>query len=66
MEIEVVNNQIEKAIKELKRRLIREGVFKEISKRRFFLKPSVRKKLKREEAEKKRIKDKRRMQNKLI
>ncbi|KAK3608910.1 hypothetical protein CHS0354_006951 [Potamilus streckersoni] len=56
----VVNNQVEKAIKELKRKLIREGVFKEISKRRFYLKPSVKAKLKREEAEKRKIKDRRR------
>ena len=66
MEIEVVNNQIEKAIKELKRKLIREGVFKEISKRRYFLKPSVRKKLKREEAEKKRIKERRRIHSRVL
>ena len=53
----VVNNQVDRAMRELKRKLIREGLFKELSKRRFFAKPSVRIKVKREEAEKRRNKD---------
>ena len=60
MEIKVVNNQVERAMRELKRLLIREGLFKEIKKRRYYAKPSVRNKLKREEAEKTRHKDRKR------
>ncbi|OGG97688.1 MAG: 30S ribosomal protein S21, partial [Candidatus Lambdaproteobacteria bacterium RIFOXYD12_FULL_49_8] len=41
MEIKVVNNQVERAMRELKRLLIREGLFKEIKKRRYYAKPSV-------------------------
>ena len=57
MEVKVVNNQVERAMRDLKKKLIREGLFKELSKRRFYYKPSVRIKLKREEAEKRRIKE---------
>lgn len=57
MEVKVVNNQVERAMRDLKKKLIREGLFKELSKRRFYFKPSVRTKLKREEAEKRRIKE---------
>jgi len=37
--------------------LIREGLFKELKKRKFYIKPSVAKRLKREAAEKQRNKD---------
>lgn len=60
MIVKVVNNQVERAMRDLKRKLIREGLFKEISKRRFYSKPSVRLKVKREEAEKRRHKDRKR------
>ncbi len=60
MIVKVYNNQCERALKELKRKLIREGLFKDLSKRRYYLKPSVKGKLKREEAEKRRQKDKKR------
>lgn len=60
MEVKVINNQVERSIRELKRLLIREGLFKELKKRRYFYKPSVKRKMKREEAEKTRHKDRKR------
>ena len=60
MKITVVNNQVERAMRELKRMLIREGLFKELKKRRFYSKPSIRGKVKREDAEKTRHKDRKR------
>ncbi|MCP4749532.1 MAG: 30S ribosomal protein S21 [Proteobacteria bacterium] len=60
MEVKVVNNQVESAMLKLKRQLIREGLFKELKKRKYYSKPSVRLKLKREEAEKTRHKDRKR------
>ena len=53
MEITVSNN-LEKAMRVLKRKLIREGVFKELKARRFYEKPSERRKRKEKEAHKKR------------
>jgi len=52
----VVYDDIEKALKALKKKMAQEGVFKEIKKRRFYEKPSERKKRKREEAERRRRK----------
>jgi len=60
MEVKVINNQVEGAMQKLKRQLIREGLFKELKKRRYFAKPSVKAKHKREEAEKARHKDRKR------
>ena len=60
MLVRVTNNLVDRAIKELKRKLIREGLFKDLSKKRYFLQPSERKKKKREEAEKRRQKDRKR------
>ncbi len=57
MEVFVRNGNVDQAMKILKKKLIRESTFKELSKRRYFSKPSVRKRVKREEAEKRRIKD---------
>lgn len=57
MEVKVINNQVESAMQKLKRQLIREGLFKDLKKRRYYSKPSIRAKLKREEAEKARHKD---------
>ena len=56
MEIRVFGNNIEKAIKDLKIRLQKEGIFKELKNRRFYEKPSVREKRKRIEAQKKKMK----------
>ena len=56
MEIKVVGQNIEKAIKLLKREAEKEGLFRELKKRRFYEKPSVKKKNKQREAQKKRAK----------
>ena len=55
--IEVKDGNMSKAMMQLKRTLIREGLFKEIKKRKYYLKPSVARALKREAAEKQRNKD---------
>lgn len=49
----VVENNIEKAMKVLKRKLIKEGLFKELKSRRYYEKPSERKKRKHKESVKK-------------
>ena len=56
MDIKVYGNDIEKALKSLKRQLQKEGLFKEIKQRSFYEKPSVREKRKKREAAKKRSK----------
>ena len=56
MKVIVQNNQIEKAIKDLKRKLTKEGFFSEIKERRFYDKPSVQKKKKQAKAAKRRRK----------
>ena len=56
MEIKVFGNDLEKALKSLKRQLQKEGLFKEIKQRSFFEKPSVKEKRKKREARKKRMK----------
>lgn len=55
MEIRV-DGDIEKALKLLKRKLQKEGVLKELKKRRYYEKPSVKLKTKQREARKKRAK----------
>ncbi len=40
MKVEVRNNNLDRALKVLKRKLIDEGVFKELQERRFYEKPS--------------------------
>ena len=57
IKIEVRDHNVGKAIIQLKRSLIREGLFKELKKRKHYIKPSVAKRLKREAAEKQRNKD---------
>jgi small subunit ribosomal protein S21 len=52
-----VGQNLEKAMRVLKRKLIREGVFKELKSRRFYEKPSEKRKRKEKEAKKKRRKD---------
>ena len=56
MEIKVYGNNIDKAIRDLKNKLQKEGFFKELKKRRYYDKPSVKEKQKRAEARKKRSK----------
>jgi small subunit ribosomal protein S21 len=55
--IQVRDGNVGKSMMQLKRTLIREGLFKELKKRKFYIKPSVAKRLKREAAEKQRNKD---------
>lgn len=57
IEITVGQNNLEKAMRVLKRKLIREGVFKELKSRRYYEKPSEKEKRKRKEAVKKRRKE---------
>jgi len=61
MEIKVIDGDVNKAVKKLKRRLQQEGIFREIKKRRFYQKPSIRRRMKREEAERRLRKKLRRM-----
>ncbi|MBI5848763.1 MAG: 30S ribosomal protein S21 [Nitrospirae bacterium] len=56
MDIKVTGNDIEKALKVLKRQLQKEGLFREIKQRSFYEKPSEKDKRKRREAQKKRLK----------
>jgi len=56
MQVIVHNNQIEKAIRDLKKKLRQEGFFAEIKERRFYDKPSVQRKKKRAKAAKRRRK----------
>ena len=46
-----------RAMQKLKNKLIQEGLFAELKKRRFYAKPSLKKRLKREEAARTRVKD---------
>ena len=46
-----------RAMQKLKNKLIQEGLFQELKRRRFYAKPSLRKRLKREEAARTRVKD---------
>ena len=56
MQVKVHNNDIERAIKELKRKLIKEGVLMELKERRYYDKPSVKIKKKRIKAAKRNMK----------
>ena len=46
-----------RVIQKLKNKLIQEGLFAELKRRRFYAKPSLKKRLKREEAARQRVKD---------
>lgn len=63
MLVNVFQNQIDKALRTLKRQIIREGLFKELKNRRFYEKPSVKKRRKIKEAKKKRKRAMRRWQS---
>jgi len=56
LEIIVYKNDIEKAIRDLKRTMQRDGILKELKKRRFYEKPSIKKKRKQMEAQRRRRK----------
>ena len=51
------NDSVERAITKLKNIVIKEGLYKELKDRRYYAKPSKKKKLKREEAARQRVKD---------
>jgi small subunit ribosomal protein S21 len=56
LEIRVQSRDIEKALRNLKKKLQLDGVFGELKKRRFYEKPSVKKKRKQLEAQKRKRK----------
>ncbi len=56
MEIKVSGNNVEGALKVLKRKLQKEGLFREIKQRKSYEKPSEKEKRKRRDALKRRIK----------
>ena len=58
-EVSVETNNIERAMKSLKRKLIREGFYKQIKQRRYFEKPCEARKRKAKEAAKRIKKEKR-------
>jgi small subunit ribosomal protein S21 len=60
LEIKVQGDQIESAIKSLKRQLIKDGILKELKNRRAYEKPSIKKKRKQREARRRRQKAARR------
>ena len=51
------NDSMERAMTKLKNIVIKEGLYKELKDRRYFSKPSLKKRLKREEAARTRVKD---------
>ena len=50
-----------RAMQKLKNKLISEGLFQELKRRRFYAKPSLKRRLKREEAARTRVKDQRKL-----
>jgi len=61
IEIQITDKMpLEKAMRILKKKLVKEGVFKELKVRRFYEKPSERAKRKKDEAKRRRKKFKRR------
>ena len=51
------NDSMERAITKLKNIVIKEGLYKELKDRRYYAKPSLKRRLKREEAARQRVKD---------
>ncbi len=56
IEVAVDNDNVDRALRALKRKMANEGVYKELKKRKFFLKPSEQRKRKQREAERRRRK----------
>jgi len=54
VKIEVFENQIEAALKQLKKQMLKDGVFQEMKRRAYYEKPSVKRKRKQALARKKR------------
>jgi small subunit ribosomal protein S21 len=64
LEIKVNDNDLETALRVLKRKLQRDGLMGELKKRRYYEKPSVKLKTKQREAQKRKARNtRRRMQN---
>jgi small subunit ribosomal protein S21 len=63
LEVKVIDNDIEKALKILKNKLSKSGLFKELKVRRAYEKPSVKKKRKTIEARRRLAKVQRRRSN---
>lgn len=61
LKIEVFDNQIDAALKSLKKQMLKDGVFQEMKRRAAYEKPSVKRKRKQAAARKKRRKAMRRM-----
>ena len=61
LKIEVFDNQIEVALKALKKQMLKDGLFQEMKRRAHYEKPSVKKKRKAAQARKKRRKALKRM-----
>lgn len=57
MEIRVNGNDVEKALKILKRQMQKDGLLRELKERRYYDKPSVKLRKKQREAQKRRIKN---------
>jgi small subunit ribosomal protein S21 len=57
LEIKVNGNDVEKALKILKRQLQKDGLLRELKERRFYEKPSVKSRRKQREAHKRRMKN---------
>ncbi len=53
MKIDVFENQIEPALKALKKKMVKDGVFQEMKRRAFYEKPSIRRRRKQARARKK-------------
>jgi small subunit ribosomal protein S21 len=56
LEIRVNDRNIEKALRLLKRKMQTDGLFRELKNRRFYEKPSLKKKRKRRESQKRKLK----------
>ncbi len=63
MEIKVHNDDLNKAMKVMKRKLQQDGFFRDLKKRRFYEKPSMRRKRKQAEARRRMLKRMRKMQH---
>jgi len=60
LEVKVDDRNIDKAMRQLKKKLQNDGLFRELKRRRFYEKPSLKKKRKQLEAQKRRQKSQKR------
>jgi len=56
VKIQVIDNQIEAALKQLKKQMLKDGLYQEMKRRQHYEKPSVKRKRKQAAARKKRLK----------